>query len=137
MQDAPSVAEQFAYRALGVRLDEKWRSWLIEDLASPGWVWKHFWAQLFTFGLLGIAVLSAAAKILGEVPWGGAGGFVGALLGQVVFGDVKRKQMRRLQLTERGLVSKHLPFPYRVVLAVAVLLLILALLMAGAFAIRS
>jgi hypothetical protein len=137
VHDGPSVAERVAYRALGVRLDEKRRPWVIEDLDSPAWVWKHLWAQLLTFGIFTIAVLSAAAKVLGEVPWAGAGGFVGALIGQVAFGEVKRKQMQRLQLTDSGWVSTYLPFPHRVVLAVAVLLLVVALLISAAFAIRS
>ena len=135
--ETPSLFERVAYRSLGVRLDDRWRSWVQQDLADPRWIRRHRLSQIATFAVVGVITFSATAVVLGEVPWAGAGGFLGALLGQLLFGELKHRQAEKSHLSPNGpWISGPLPFPHRVVLAGATLVLILALLVAGAFAIR-
>lgn len=125
---SPSWFERTAYRGLGIRLDDRWRPWLEADLADPRWARRHRVAQAITFGMVGALFLPAVWLLVGDVHWSGLGGFVGAFIGQVGFTEIKRRQTRRVQLSENGpWISGHLPFPHRVVLALAVLLLVLAL----------
>lgn len=76
VQDSPRWLERVAYRCLGVRLDERWRAWVTEDLADPRWVWRHCLAQLLTLA----AVVALVFAATGQSPWPF---FVGVLLGQL------------------------------------------------------
>lgn len=109
-----------------------------QDLEDPRWIWRHRLAQLVLFGIVGVVTFSALTKVLGKVPWSGSGGFVGAFLGQVGFSELKRRQTQRAQLSPSGSrFSRPLPFPHRVVLSLALLVLILSSVVAAALAIRT
>lgn len=107
------------------------------DLDDPRWIRRHRLAQVALFGVVGLVLFSALTKVFGKVPWSGSAGFVGAFLGQVGFGELKRRQMQQAQLSPSGSrFSGPLPFPHRVVLSVALIVLILSSTVAGAFAVR-
>ena len=127
MPPSPSLLERVAYRALGVRLDERWQPWLEADLADRRWGRRHRLAQLLTFGAVGGFYLVAMWQIRGELQLTAAGGFVGAFLGQIAFTEIKRRQTSRAQLSPSGpWISGALPFTHRLVLTAAMLELVLA-----------
>ena len=137
MPASPSWSERVAYRAFGVRLDDRWRSWVRDDLADPRWGRRHRVAQAGTFLVLGGLVFLMLTKVAGRLPWSGIGGFVGAFLGQAAFVGLKRSQAERAQLSPTGpFISGPLAYRERVVLVAAVLVLIFGLGAASAFASR-
>ena len=137
MDSVPSLFERVAYRSLGIRLDDRWRSWVEQDLGDPRWLRRHRMAQVATFSVLGLLGLAAMGAVLGKTPWYGSGGFLGALFGQLLFGDLKRRQWKKAHLSPQGPpISGPLGFPHRVVLAAATMVLLFGVMVATAFAIR-
>jgi hypothetical protein len=136
-EERPSRLEVAAYRGLGVRLDDRWNDWVRRDLADPRWARRYRLASVALFAGLGSFLVLGARSILGEVRWVSFGGFLGAFLGQVLFAETKRDRLVRLHLgPPRNPFTAGLRFAERLVVSCSMLVFLLALAAAAAFAVR-
>lgn len=135
--ERPSRLERFAYRSLGIRLDERWQSWVRSDLDDPKWGRRHRLTTTAVFGCIAVVLAVGAYAILGRVLWSGYGGLVGALLGQVLRVETRRRQVERVQFgPRRNPFTAGLAFRERLTMTASIVVLALAVLAVGAFALR-
>lgn len=129
----PSAIERCAYRAFGVRLDDRWRAWIREDLDDPGWARRQRLWSMATFAAFALVIVVASVQVTDRVPWAGSGGLIGAL----AFLDRRRRQIERIQLgPSRNRLTEGLTFTERLTMTVAGSILLLACLAAGLSAIE-
>jgi hypothetical protein len=135
--EQPSRLEQLAYRGLGVRLDDRWDRWVRHDLERRGWAWRQRGAAVVVYAVLGLVAVLGARSILGRPPLAAFSGLLGGFVGQLLATEARRSAIRRSYLAPpRNPIIAGLHFGERLTLSCSLLVLVLAVAAAGAFAVR-